>query len=171
MRELTRLLANYPESQVAFHELQTELQEFLNQYIPKVASLQVIMSSTFLNGSVHENRSIVAPGSLFMFLGLTKNLKVASRASRMAKASMLIQSSDHENVDSNEDQANLKVQLDPDAMPSRHSSMNHKKAPINAHMQALQSFLVAHMENILSLQSSLSAPGAEIHAKRSTGKK
>jgi hypothetical protein len=88
----------------------------------------------------------------------------------MAKTSMLIQSSDHENVDSNEDQANLNVQLDPDTMPSRHSSLKQKKAPINAHMQALQSFLVAHMENILALQSSLSAPGAEIYAKRSTGK-
>ena len=89
----------------------------------------------------------------------------------MAKTSMLIQSSDHENVDSSEDHANLKVQLDPDAMPSRHSSMKYKKAPTTAHMQALQSFLVVHMENILSLQSALSAPGAEIYAKRSTGKK
>jgi len=86
----------------------------------------------------------------------------------MAKTSMLIQSSDHENVDSNED---LKVQLDPDAVPSRHSSMKHKKAPTTAHMQALQSFLVVHMENIISLQSALSSPGAEIYAKRSTGKK
>ena len=38
-------LANYPETQAAFQELQNELQEFLGQYIPKVASLQAILSS------------------------------------------------------------------------------------------------------------------------------
>lgn len=88
----------------------------------------------------------------------------------MAKVSMLDQNLGPDNVASPET-GSIEDQGNPSAMPSRHSSITQRKAPINAHMRALQSFLLAHMENIRSLQGSLSTPGAEIYAKRSTGKK
>lgn len=53
----TTVLANFPETQVAFQELQNELQEFLGQYIPKVTYLQATLSSNLTNGFAHENRS------------------------------------------------------------------------------------------------------------------
>ena len=47
--------ANYPETQVAFQELQNELQEFFDSHIPKVASLQAIVHN-LAHGSTHDNR-------------------------------------------------------------------------------------------------------------------
>ena len=56
---LIRLLANYTEMQAAFQELQNELQEFLGHYIPKVTSLQSVLSSNLATGAAHDNRSEV----------------------------------------------------------------------------------------------------------------
>lgn len=53
-------------------------------------------------------------------------------------------------------------------MPSRNSSMNHRKAPMNKHMQSLQAFLITHMDNLAALQTSM-ATGTEMQGKRSNG--
>jgi hypothetical protein len=81
----------------------------------------------------------------------------------MTRVSKLIQNPDPdggEAIDSETDH-------DP-TMPSRNSSMNHRKAPVNKHMQSLQAFLVAHMENLAALQKAVST-GGEMHAKRTNG--
>jgi hypothetical protein len=55
-------LANYPESQAAFQELQNELQEFLGHHIPKVTTLQAMLSSHLATGLSRDNR-----GALFQW--------------------------------------------------------------------------------------------------------
>ena len=41
--------------------MQNELQEFLGQYVPKVASLQAMLSSNVANGVPYDNRSVSQP--------------------------------------------------------------------------------------------------------------
>ena len=53
---------------------------------------------------------------------------------------------------------------------SRVSSVNRSKIPVNAHMQALQLFLISHMENIRVLQTSVIASSTDSHTKHATSK-
>ena len=80
---------------------------------------------------------------------------------------MLIQNPD---PDGDGDSKDADSQTNRDSnMPSRKSSLNHRKVPVNKHMQNLQAFLINHMENLAALQVAMST-GSEMQAKRPNGK-
>jgi len=79
---------------------------------------------------------------------------------------MLIQNPDPDGAESKDGDSQTNHDSN---VPSRNSSMNHRKAPVNKHMQNLQTFLISHMDNLAALQSAMST-GSEMHAKRSNGK-
>ena len=79
---------------------------------------------------------------------------------------MLIQNPD---PDGDGDSKDADSQTNQDSnMPSRNSSMKHRKVPVNKHMQNLQAFLITHMENLAALQMAMST-GSEMPAKRPNG--
>ncbi|KAF8157151.1 hypothetical protein B0H34DRAFT_489234 [Crassisporium funariophilum] len=143
---------NMLEAQTAFQGLQYELQEFLTQHITKVRNLQGSISNLEPVGFKDD-----APATVL------KVLNVATPRSDPESANAV--------ADALSDKAICNQGALP-SLPSQRSSINIPRPPLDAHMQSLNGFLIAHMENIRVLQDALRLGGTEvpIHSNHSNGK-
>lgn len=123
--------ANVVEAQATFQDIQHELQEFIFQHLSKIVALQKTISN-----HVH----LDSPGS-----------KIASSDGHETDANPNIV------VDAASDQANCNQGV----MPSRHSSANPVRAPLESHLRSLNGFLDAHIENLHALQNSFRSIGGK----------
>ncbi|KDR72758.1 hypothetical protein GALMADRAFT_764789 [Galerina marginata CBS 339.88] len=126
---------NLPETQTAFQELQLELQEFLRDHLNKVKDLQAFLLNNVApsesNGAAHESHGTVTPRRRTLSLH-----PVDTDPSQPVDEGLSTSTVSHQGI-------------------SRSRSVGADKAPLSTHVQALDSFLNAHAENIRMLQSNL----------------
>ncbi|KAF8957394.1 hypothetical protein BDZ97DRAFT_109412 [Flammula alnicola] len=130
--------ANVTDTQAAFQELQTELHNFLAQYVDKVIALQGRISNNLAangsNDTAPEGRGIVAPTSD----------RTSSRIS------------------------NTEPQTVADDGFSSHAKpyppTRLAKVPVDAHLHDLHAFLNTHLDNIHRLQSLTHSPKRLTHS-------
>ncbi|KAF9525215.1 hypothetical protein CPB83DRAFT_838330 [Crepidotus variabilis] len=134
----------YLQAQDALEDLQNELQGFLGNYIPKVATLQALVAS-----NVH-----AAPAHL----GMRGGPFLSRATSRIIRGSMLLHGPEGPgSPETYPDALSDRAVCDQDpAAPSLRHSVYRRKTPVDGHMQALQTFLMTHMENVRTLQTSMS---------------
>ena len=152
-----KVLADFPETQTAFEELQFELQEFLAQHISKVSALQGRMESIptaqmgTSNGEAGAHASegtgmkphiIQAWRGLSYLSILTVNPISVSRRPSAAPSTHSFVVPEGANPEQGGD-------------PSQRPAVNIASNPLEIHMAALQAFLTTHLENIRVLQSSV----------------
>ncbi|PPQ65810.1 hypothetical protein CVT26_000395, partial [Gymnopilus dilepis] len=141
--------ANLSESQTAFQELQTELQQFLKEHLTKVRTLQAFLSANLAvsesNGAAHESHGTITPPMMER-----RTLSVSNHVD----GEPLGQDEDNSEVGSTRTVPNNNG--GPESRPSQTLPPADKTPPIEAHTQILHAFLVAHAENIRTLQDALS---------------
>ncbi|CAA7268877.1 unnamed protein product [Cyclocybe aegerita] len=137
--------ANLPEAQATFQELHIELELFLSQHILKITSLQGLLASNLVRGGRGATSTVVddpAP---------PKSRRCTSTSGNLHHADPEV-ADPVVDVPSHEAGSNL---------PSRNSSMKVTQVPVDVHVNALQTFLDKHLENIRALQSSMHSNSPE----------